>query len=75
MREVHPDERLFRAAAAPVTDGSIDGEVDRLVPSPNELWHLHRGATPRESGVIGRLQIKAHQTDQRAEQAFGLPQR
>ena len=52
----------------------VDDQMERTVVTPGKARDLDISITPGERGVVGSLEGKAHQADQRSDEAFGLPE-
>ncbi len=64
--------RAVLAVTHDLQAGRIDGEVDGAVVLPGKPGDMHRGAPAREGRVVRRLEVQAHQTDQRGDEALCL---
>ena len=52
--------------------GRVDDQMERTIVTPGKARDLDISITPGERGVVGSLEGKAHQADQRSDEAFGL---
>ena len=53
--------------------GRVDDQMEGAVSLPGETPYVDGPASPRKSGVVGHAQLEAHQADQGAHEALGLP--